>query len=129
MKPACSSVGPFIKAHLGKQALAPLTGQDSRALAAFAHLVELYAQSDDHGRICAIWAMRYCIEAAQRKVWPLFQKAIPHGLDWSDEQELWATIAPGKSRAQAAAEACDGFVSRNDDPTMCSRCLTKHGAS
>lgn len=72
-----------------------MTGQDSRALSAFAHLIDLYACSDEQGRACAIVAMRACLAAVQEKVWPLFQKAIPHGLDWSDEITLWAKLAPG----------------------------------
>ena len=76
------------KAH-GKSVTAPLTGQDSRALQAFIHAVELYCVSDEHGRHCAIKAMRALVDAAQPKTHLLFKEAIACAYEWSMRDDLW----------------------------------------
>lgn len=75
-----------------KHALAPLTGQDSRALAAFMHLVDLYGVSDNTGRSCAVAGMAACICAMQRSTRHLAKSVIPHVLDWGDEGPLWQRV-------------------------------------
>jgi len=91
-KPLCQTAPTFISFHCGKYSLGALTGQDTRALQAFAHLVELYAVSDTTGRHYAIQAMRATVQASQPSVWSLFKKCIPHVLDWSDEERLWLEL-------------------------------------
>lgn len=91
-KPVCKTVYEFIAAHLGKEAAGALTGQDRHALEAFRHLVELYACGDTLGRACAIEGMRACVAACQPSCHGMLRKAIPAGLDWSDEHRLWAEI-------------------------------------
>jgi hypothetical protein len=72
--------------------LAPLTGQDARALHAFVHLLELYAVSDPEGRRVALVALGATVHAMQPQTRELAKRAIPHVLDWGDEDPLWATI-------------------------------------
>jgi hypothetical protein len=91
-KAPCRSIVVFLKHHGTDCTLGALTGQDRRALEAFAHLVEFYAVSDDRGRDAARRAMSAVLDGVQLKVWPLFKKCIPHGLDWSDEDRLWQEI-------------------------------------
>lgn len=76
----------------GKHVLAPLTGQDAAALQAFAHLMELYTRSDEHGRHYAVVAMRATVTAAQESVRGLFWEAIPCVYDWSERERLWSLM-------------------------------------
>lgn len=93
-KPPCKSAREFIAFHLGREAFAPLTGQDSRALSAFIHLLELYAVvGDGH----AIEAMRAVLPAMQEKCWFIAAYAIPGVLDWGDTERLWRQIAPQRA--------------------------------
>jgi hypothetical protein len=72
--------------------LGALTGQDSRALAAFAHLLELYAVSDTAGRRSAVLAMHHTIHAMQADCRGIAKRTIPLALDWGDETDLWEKI-------------------------------------
>lgn len=101
-KPHCQDAMAWLRTRHGREALAPLTGQDARALTAFAHLLTLYAVSDDAGRDAALVAMAATATAMQPKCRWLAQSVIPWALDWSDEAPLWAAIAeralsPGSS--------------------------------
>jgi len=59
-------LGAFIKAHVKPgESLAAFTGQDSRALEAFAACAELYAVADQMGRFHARAAMAILLLAAQ----------------------------------------------------------------
>lgn len=66
-----------------------LTGQDSAALEAFVHAVSLYVRADEHGRRCALAAMRQLAEAAQPSTHPLFRESIAMVFDWGDRERLW----------------------------------------
>ena len=91
--PYCRSAPRWIAQRLGgRKVLAPLTGQDSRALRAFVHLVELYGNSDGHGQDCAVMAMACCVSAMQPSTRHLAKAAIPHVLDWGHEEEIWDRI-------------------------------------
>jgi hypothetical protein len=90
--PLCESMQPWLRHHLWKGCLAPLTGQDFRALSAFVHLVELYAVSDDDGRNAALFAMAATALAMQEDVRHLAKSSIPHVLDWGDKARLWSKI-------------------------------------
>jgi hypothetical protein len=84
----------FIRAHLGRNAFAPLTGTDWRAWRAFVHLVELWGVSHDPR---ALEAMRSCIACAQTRhedVMQIFVQTIPAMLDWCDVAILWPKVAP-----------------------------------
>lgn len=103
-KPPCKTVLTWLRnvsdhpewpgdhaAH-GRDALAPMTGQDMAALAAFVHLVDLYGRSDDAGRRAALDAMTAVVRAPQLKVLHLFRESIAHILDWRDRAVLWGHI-------------------------------------
>jgi len=91
-KPPCQQVPAWLKSRLGKQALAPLTGQDAVALSAFAHVVSLWGRSDSSGRRLAVIAGRAIVLAMQPTTRGLAKASIPCVLDWSHEAELWAAM-------------------------------------
>lgn len=92
--PYCLSAQRWVRERLNnKSALAPLTGQDFRAFTAFVHLVDLYSAGDDEGRRHAVRAMQHCVSAMQPSTRHLVKVAIPHVMDWSDEERLWSQIA------------------------------------
>lgn len=88
-KPRCASGKTWLRNRLGRDALAPLTGQDMRALEAYLHLLELYFASDEIGERCAYVAIGCAIAAAQPSVWHVFRAAIPWAREWDDEARLW----------------------------------------
>jgi hypothetical protein len=92
-KPCCVSGPRWVKERLkDKHALAPLTGQDWPALAAFFHLVDLWGKSDQRGRAWAIAAMYHTVSAMQPSTQHLAKLGIPHVLDWCHEEELWLAM-------------------------------------
>jgi hypothetical protein len=90
--PVCRTAPRWLLAQLGKDCLAPLTGQDARALHAFVHLVELYSIADDAGQRHAVRAMVATLDAMQPKIKLLCKAAIPHVMDWADEDRIWRQI-------------------------------------
>ena len=100
-KPFCQSGPKWIRDRVlretgDKYGLAPLTGQDARALQAFFHLIDLYGSSDEDGRRSAVLAMAATVRAMQPSTRHLAKAGIPHVLDWSHEAEIWSklTLAP-----------------------------------
>jgi hypothetical protein len=92
-KPCCQTGPTWVRDRLkDKHALAPLTGQDWRALTAFFHLVALYGSSDEDGRASALLAMFHTVQAMQPKTRYLAKVGIPHVLDWSHEAEIWEQL-------------------------------------
>lgn len=90
----------------GRSALAGLTGQDTLALEAFAHLVALYGSADAYGQRHALQAMVHAAGAMQPKMRHLAKEVIARMLDWSDRERLWALIeqaAHGILRLPSAA--------------------------
>lgn len=89
-KCAADRVFPWLRANYGRAALAPLTGTDRRALAAFVQVLELAAGRAHvgHFRALAVCAL----DMQPSTVW-LARSAIPMVLDWSDEFPLWKDIA------------------------------------
>lgn len=104
-QPICQTTPTWIRHRLqDRSALAPLTGQDWRALEAFLHLVALYGNSDETGRQCAVMGMACCVCAMQPTTRFLAKAGIPHVLDWSDEDRLWAQIETVALNTTAAVE-------------------------
>jgi hypothetical protein len=91
-KPQCATAFAFLNDRLGKGCLAPCTGQDYRALAAWFHLVELWGTSDAQGEAAALVALRAVLDGMQRSVWPLAKAGIPGVLDWEHEARLWSRV-------------------------------------
>lgn len=101
-RPFCQTARSWIIGRLkDRSALAPLTGQDARALHAFVHLVDLYGSSDDNGRRRAVSAMRDVVLAMQPSTRHLAKAAIPHVLDWSHEESIWCELLPHIEKAAA----------------------------
>jgi len=73
---------------------APLTGQDTHALKAFVHLVELWGYGDEDGVRYAVVAMRAAVLAMQPCVRPLAKACIPMVLDWGHEARIWSELFP-----------------------------------
>jgi hypothetical protein len=90
--PVCRTAPRWLLAQLGKDCLAPLTGQDARALHAFVHLAELYLCSDEAGQRQAIRAMAATVQAMQPHTRRLCKKSIPHVGDWGHEEQIWRLI-------------------------------------
>jgi hypothetical protein len=96
-KPVCQSGRKWIRDRVlretgDKYGFAALTGQDAPALSAFVHLVQLWGNSDNHGRRCAIAAMYHTVQAMQPSTRHLAKAGIPHVLDWSHEDQIWVAI-------------------------------------
>lgn len=91
-KPSCEQALAFLKERLGKGCLAPCTGQDYVALAAWFHLVDLWGTGDFAGEAAAVRALAHVLDGMQRSVWPLAKAGIPGVLDWSHEERLWAAV-------------------------------------
>lgn len=92
--PPCRRVIEFLSAHY-PGITAPLTGQDARALAVWAHLLDLYAVADSFGRAAAVDAMRALVRGAiQPGCRVILKRAIPALLDWPDEERLWSLVRP-----------------------------------
>jgi hypothetical protein len=96
-KPFCQYGRTWVRDRLAREtgnkaALAPLTGQDARAFAAFFHLVDLWGSSDESGRQAAIAAMYHTLRAMQQKTRYLAKAGIPSVLDWSHEEEIWLAL-------------------------------------
>ncbi len=86
----CKQIGPWLKSR--GLSTAPLTGQDTRAVQAFVHLLELYTVSDAAGQAAAKKALRYTVDAMQPSCYQLAKACIPMVLDWADEERLWKEL-------------------------------------
>lgn len=72
--------------------LAPLTGQDHRALAAIDACWELYSCSDEDGMDGALAAVRALLPAMQEKCWPLAKELIARAMYWGYRDRLWPEV-------------------------------------
>lgn len=109
-KPFCQSGPKWIRDRILREtgdshALAPLTGQDSRALSAFLHLVQLYGNADADGQRWALLAMAFTVRAMQPSTRHLAKAGIPHVLDWSHEAEIWQQLVAIEVDDQTRGEA------------------------
>lgn len=93
-KPVCRDYAAFLKEHMGRDCLAPLTGQDARALHAFLHAVQLWGNSDPEGQRHAETAMRALVLAMQPHCRLIAKRAIPRVLDWGHEARIWGRLFP-----------------------------------
>lgn len=84
----CTETLRFLRANLGRQALAPLTGTDYRALAAAIHIVSLYTYGG--GNDATLQALRLVVMQMQPSTRHLAYHAIAHGMDWNDRARVWA---------------------------------------
>ena len=81
----------WLKAN--KHDLAPLTGQDHRALAAIDACWQLLANSDENGEGGAVQAVKSLLPALQPQCWPLARELIARAMDWGDRDRVWPWVA------------------------------------
>jgi hypothetical protein len=103
-KPVCQSGPKWIGNRLAretgnKSALAPLTGQDARALSAFLHLVRLWGACDEPAEPHVVAALYHTVQAMQPSTRHLAKAGIPHVLDWSHEEQIWLAIQTFAAKA------------------------------
>lgn len=72
--------------------LGAITGQDARALHAFAAAMALYCASDDNGRTGALCALRALLPAMQVCCWPFARELVAQQMDWSDRDRIWMQV-------------------------------------
>lgn len=106
-KPTCAGAFKFLTLRQGRGALAPCTGQDYRALAAWFHLVEIYGTADDRGQHAALLALASILDAMQLSVWHLAKAGIPGVLDWPDEDRVWRAVHEYRARLGSSSVSAD----------------------
>lgn len=84
--PKCVTLLPWLRSNLGSHALAPLTGTDSRALAAAVQTIELYSYCPQAGVIKAFGEI---VRTMQPGTYQLAYHAIAHVMDWHDRTPIW----------------------------------------
>jgi len=107
IKPVSESIFPWLKANLGPDCLAPLTGTDYRALRAAVQTVELYSYDPAPEVLQAFCLVVNRMQTSTRE---LAFHAIAHVMDWSDRDTLWAAagLLPFKARRRCAYEPGGG---------------------
>lgn len=85
-KSAADRVIPWLRANLGNQCTAPLTGTDARALAAAVQVAELYSYCPT---VTVATAFRYVVTEMQTTTRELAYHSIAMVMDWSDRDRLW----------------------------------------
>lgn len=88
MSSSCTANVEWLQANHGRHLLSELTGQDMRALEAFAHLADLYAVADGPGREAAVLAMAHATRAMQPKVRHVCVAALGYWFDGADLRRL-----------------------------------------
>lgn len=119
-KPPCQQIRPWLEANLGKGCLAALTGTDSRALTAAAHILEAYAY--DNSRI-NLAAFALVVSRMQKSTQHLAYHLIAMVLDWGDRESIWID-SRGAATAILGSAINDKFIDR---PTT--RCAYEPGGS
>lgn len=89
VKQACVTIRPWLKANLGPSALAPLTGQDSRALSVAVQALSLYSSCDYRAEVRALSAFHSAVMCMQESTRVLAYHSIAHLLNWSDRPIIW----------------------------------------
>lgn len=94
----------WMQRKYGRACMAPMTGQDARAWAAFLALLDLYSAADNPGRYRAMRAMIETVLAAQSSVGVLFEQVIPFVVDGRDGAVLAAELKLGLDIADEYAD-------------------------
>jgi len=111
---------------LGKGCLAPLTGQDAKALDAIVACWKLYAISDEAGQRVALASVTLLLHGMQEKTRWLARELIPFVFDWTDRERLWSLVTgdlravlSAKTKRRASSEQPEGVeqpeAHRDDD--------------
>lgn len=112
---------PSVFGKYGKNVLAPLTGQDTRALGAIVECWELYACSDEAGQRGALAAVRALLPAMQESTRWMARELIPYVLEWGDRERVWPLVVESsdvseevKRLAGTWARLCECAPSANE---------------
>lgn len=102
-KSTCQSLITWLKLNLGRHHLAALTGTDSRALAAAAHILSLRGVcSHNPALIAAFREVVLCMQPSTRE---LAYHAVAYLGEWDDRAKVWAEAGlPPLARVSV----CDG---------------------
>jgi len=116
-KPVCETLLPWLRNNLGKTCLAPLTGQDAKALASAIHIIHLYAYCDSRDEEGCLTAFRCVVERMQPSTRELAYHGIAHVMDWHNRADVWskAGLAPIKFPRMCAYER-SGWQPENSSP-------------
>lgn len=100
-KPKCETLLPWLRSNLGKKCLAPLTGQDAKALAAAVQIIELYSY---HRNPAVLKAFATVVMCMQVKCFVFAYHSIAHVMDWSDRTRVWLEAGlPGEIEYRTCA--------------------------
>lgn len=77
---------------LPKGVLGMCTGQDCRALHAFAAALELFVASDEDGETAGLLAASFLLDGMQRKCWPIAKELIAQQSDWHLRERTWERL-------------------------------------
>jgi hypothetical protein len=98
----CDQLSKWLVLNLGRRALAPLTGTDSRALAAAAHILMLYATSSQERLV--LEAFRAVVLTMQPSTREFAYHAIACYGEWHWRDEVWLRAGlPPLDRVQICA--------------------------
>lgn len=104
-EPVSKTIFPWLRANLGKNCLAPLTGTDARALRAAVEIIDLY--STDHDPI-VLKAFGIVVRRMQLHCQHFAFHAIAHVMDWSDRHHVWSTAGmAGENFDQFPKSRCE----------------------
>lgn len=79
----------WLESNLGKRCLAPLTGQDWKALLASVAIIELYSYDRTDS---VLEALRIVVQQMQPQCQRFAYHAIAMVLEWEDRDTVWALI-------------------------------------
>lgn len=86
---SCDYLFTFLRANLGHDALAPLTGPDKQALAAAAHILALHAVCGWDEERLALSAFRDVVLCMQPSSREFAYQAIACFSEWDQRDDLW----------------------------------------
>ncbi len=100
MKVPAVTIIPWLRENLGREALAPLTSQDTTALRAAVSIIDLIAYQN-HPRDLQ-QSFLACVLRMQEHTRHLAYHAIAHVLDWQERQRIWSAcgLTPPATRCK-----------------------------
>ena len=104
-RPCCQNGVAWLAHTYGRGYLAALTGQDSSALAASLHVLELLARGDAPGRDSAVVALRALVAAMQPHTREHVRELIKFMFDERFQAYLWPVISVSERDAIQSARA------------------------
>lgn len=85
--PKCVELRSWLKANLGSNCLAPLTGTDDLALSAATHVLDLYQRGD--GSPSLLQAFGVVVSSMQPSTREMAYHAIAYIAQWSCREQIW----------------------------------------